>query len=143
MAQHPGQSKSVTATVALTIRGKRFEMKIGVPAGNLLASEMLPMFRSVAESFVNMGIAEEEKAGRKVSCQKGCGACCRQLVPISAIEARLVAKVVASMPPERRATVLRRFADARAKLEEAEMLDPLLHPDLYSDEQTRAIGRDY
>jgi len=143
MADTLKEPKSIMGRVALTVRGQRLDVEVRIPDGKLPLSAMLPVFRSVAENFVDMGVAGEAKAGRNVSCQKGCGACCRQLVPISAIEAREVAKVVERMPPGRKAVIEQRFADARQKLADAEMLDPLLHPDLYSDEQMRALGRQY
>jgi Fe-S-cluster containining protein len=118
-------------------------MEVAVPNGPVGVSGMLPAFRTVAGTLLDISIADEERLGRNVSCAKGCGACCRQLVPISAIEARELAKVVEKMPPARREIILERFAQAREKLADAEMLDPLLHPDLYSDEQMRALGREY
>src|SRR2546429_1865647 len=141
MAEISTQRKSISGKVALTVRGQRLDVEVRIPEGRLGAAEMLPVFRSVAENFVEMGVAEEKKAGRTVSCQKGCGACCRQLVPISAIEAREVAKVVERMPAERKEMILRRFAEAREKLADAEMLDPLLHPHHYGDDQMPALGR--
>src|SRR2546423_12084461 len=143
MADSSRQVKSITGRVALTVRGQRLDVEVRIPDGKLPVAQMLPVFRSVAENFVDMGVAKEKKAGRTVSCQKGCGACCRQLVPISAIEAREVAKVVERMPPKRKEMILRRFAEAREKLADAEMLDPLLHPDHYGDDQMRALGREY
>src|SRR3989442_12014968 len=100
LREQPG----IVATVALTIRGRRFNMEMGIPRGDKRPSEMLPLFRSVAEAMIDVGVKDEAEAGRKVSCKKGCGACCRQLVPISAIEARDIAKVVEKMPQERRQT---------------------------------------
>src|SRR5205814_8244994 len=125
MADSSRQVKSITGRVALTVRGQRLDVEVRIPDGKLHVAQMLPVFRSVAENFVDMGLAKEKKAGRTVSCQKGCGACCRQLVPISAIEAREVARVVQRMPAERKEIILRRFAEAREKLADAEMLDPL------------------
>jgi Fe-S-cluster containining protein len=48
--------------------------------------------------YERVGTAE----GRDVSCRKGCGACCRQPVPISPAEAFLLAELVASFPPAKR-----------------------------------------
>src|SRR2546429_9274647 len=110
MAESSSQRKSVTGRVALTVRGQRLDVEVRIPDGKLPVAQMLPVFRSVAENFVEMGVAEEKKAGRTVSCQKGCGACCRELVPISAIEAREGAKVVGRMPPGRKDTILTRCA---------------------------------
>src|SRR5439155_2933369 len=69
--------------------------------------------------------------------------CVRQLVPNSAIEAQEIASLVDRMPPERKKTILARFEHARKKLDEAEMLDPLRHPDQFTDEHMRLLGREY
>jgi len=143
MAEASGKNKSITGRVALTIRGKRLDMEVEIPDGRVGVSSMLSAFRSVSESLIDLGVSEEERLGRNVSCKKGCGACCRQLVPISAVEARELARVVERMPAARQELILERFAAARERLADAEMLDPLLHPDLYSDEQMRVLGREY
>src|SRR5258708_6802084 len=131
------EQSAIVATVSLTIRGRRIDMEMGIPPGDRRPSEMLPLFRHVAEAMIDMSVKDEGEAGRKVSCKKGCGACCRQLVPISAIEARELAKVIERMPPARKQAILARFADAKKKLAEADMLDPLRHPDQFTDEHMR------
>src|SRR3954470_18777770 len=98
MGDPAGKTTSVSGRVALTIRGKRLEMDFAVPEGPVEITDMLPAFRSVAGKFVDLSIAEEARVGRNVSCQKGCGACCRQLVPISMTEARDLARLVDEMP---------------------------------------------
>jgi Fe-S-cluster containining protein len=143
MPDNHSNSPAMQATVGLTINGRRFDMNISVPPGQLSINQMLPLFRHVAEGFLDVGVADEAAAGREVSCKKGCGACCRQLVPISAIEATEVAGVVDRMPEERKKVILERFADARRRLEEVGMLEPLLHPDQFSDEHMRNLGREY
>src|SRR6267142_4110839 len=47
------------------------------------------------------------------------------------------------MSTERKKTILAKFESARKKLEEAEMLDPLRHPDQFTDEHMRLLGREY
>jgi len=69
-------------------------------------------------------VLERERAtGRETSCRAGCGACCRQLVVISVIEAESLARLVAQMPEERAAVIRGRFAEAVKRLEEAGLLD--------------------
>src|SRR2546421_12821988 len=119
MADSSRQLKSITGRVALTVRGQRLDVEVRIPDGKLPVAQMLPVFRSVAENLVDMGVAEEKKAGRTVSCQKGCGACCRQLVPISAIEAREGARGGERMPAERKEIIMRRFAEGREELADA------------------------
>ena len=60
---------------------------------------------------MNAVVAAAE-AGKAISCHKGCGACCRQLVPISRTEGERLVTLVDAMPEPRRAAVLARFADA-------------------------------
>ncbi|MBC7910182.1 MAG: YkgJ family cysteine cluster protein, partial [Pyrinomonadaceae bacterium] len=78
----PGESQEwVTGTVGLNISGERFEMEITVPAAPTRARRMLPVFQSLADSLVGVGIKQAEAEGGTISCKKGCGACCRWLVP--------------------------------------------------------------
>jgi NADH:ubiquinone oxidoreductase subunit D len=60
-------------------------------------------------------LAEENAraSGATVSCKKGCGACCRQLVPVSEIEARQLKELVEQMPEPRRSEIWARFERAR------------------------------
>src|SRR2546423_1444500 len=104
-------ARSVSVSVALSIRGRKFDMELGVFADTVPAEAMLPLFRSFAESFVDLAVKEAEAQGKKITCQKGCGACCRQLVPVSTIEARQLVKLVQAMPPVRRQIVRQRFAN--------------------------------
>ena len=46
--------------------------------------------------------------GEAISCKAGCGACCRQLVPVSETEAHHLRDVVEAMPEPRRAAVTAR-----------------------------------
>jgi Fe-S-cluster containining protein len=66
--------------------------------------------------MTGVAVAREGREGRAVSCKSGCGACCRQLVPLSPPEAWLLAEVVAGMPPARRADTLAKFAHVQEGL---------------------------
>lgn len=85
--------------------------------------ELLPLTRTVQEEVVNATIKSVEKSGKKVSCKKGCGACCRQLVAISGVEADELAQLVAAMPPERQLVIRARFDEAISKLVDAGLID--------------------
>jgi len=82
---------------------------------------MLPVIQGFADALIDVAVKAVEEKGRTISCKAGCGACCRQLVPISETEARRIADLVEEMPEPRRAAVRQRFADARRRLEEAGM----------------------
>jgi Fe-S-cluster containining protein len=61
--------------------------------------------------------------GKAISCRKGCGACCRQLVPVSRTEGERLLQLVEAMPTERREVLKARFAAAEAAIEAAGLKD--------------------
>ena len=87
-----GQS---TATLRLAVGDLRIAHPITVPDAAVPATAVLPALQGLVNAVV--GAAE---AGREISCRKGCGACCRQLVPISRTEGEALLALVEVMPTE-------------------------------------------
>jgi Fe-S-cluster containining protein len=83
----------------------------------------LPFLQRLASASAQSAQEAAERAGKRVSCKKGCGACCRQLVVISLVEARALARLVAEMPEPRQSEIRARFADAVRRLEESGVLE--------------------
>jgi Fe-S-cluster containining protein len=133
----------VTATVGLTVSGQKLEAKITVPAGPVRVRQMLPAFRSLAEAVIDQGVKQVVANGERISCAKGCGACCRQLVPIAEAEARQVRDLVNDLPEPRRSEIRSQFAAARHRLEEAGLLEQLEHPVRFPDGELRPLGLKY
>lgn len=127
---------TATARIELSIAGRPLHLSLEVPAGPTRRRALLPIFRGIADSVVDISVQAVEARGERVSCRKGCGACCRQLVPITEPEAHALRDLVDHMPPQRRAVVEARFADARERLERAGLLDLLLDP-AHGDAATR------
>jgi Fe-S-cluster containining protein len=132
-----------TLRLELKISGQPVQMTMDVPSGAVKPRELLPIFRDVAEKIIDLGVKAVEAKGERISCKAGCGACCRQLVPISELEARQIRDLVEDLPEPRRTEVRARFAEARRRLQEAGMLDKLLHPEQFPDDELRPIGIDY
>lgn len=82
----------------------------------------LPFLQALASEVSRQAGESAAAAGRPVSCAKGCGACCRQLVAISLVEARALAQLVAAMPQPRQDLIRHRFAAALARLSESGVL---------------------
>jgi Fe-S-cluster containining protein len=101
----------VTGEVAVNIGGLPLKMQMTVPANPVKPQRMLPIFHQMANALVGISVNAIEDAGAKISCKAGCGACCRQPVPISEIEVYQIAELVKSMPEPRRTIVKKRFAD--------------------------------
>lgn len=124
-APPPIGDDQITATIALSILGERFDAQVTVPSGNTSCSRLLPVFRALADAIVGVGVEQCAREGKAVSCRRGCGACCRQLVPISGTEARAIRALVRDMPESRRNEVEGRYRAARERLVEAGLSEPL------------------
>jgi Fe-S-cluster containining protein len=81
--------------------------------------------------------------GEKITCKKGCAACCRMLVPISHVEARRLRELVESLPEPRRSQVLARFAAALGRLDQAGLLDKLRGREQWTDAESKKIQVQY
>lgn len=103
-----------TATLRLSVGDLRVVHPITVPSGPVPAAEVVPAL----QGLVNAVVAAAE-AGREISCRKRCGACCRQLVPISRTEAERLLGVIDAMPAERRKVLAARFAAAEVAIKGA------------------------
>jgi Fe-S-cluster containining protein len=136
-------SELVSVNVSMGLPGVRVEMALSVPAAPVRLSEMLPVLQGLTEQFVQMGVQSVQENGKTISCRKGCGACCRQLVPVSEMEARRLRDLVESLPEPRRAQVRARFAAARRRLEEAGMFERLQHPETLRENERTILGLDY
>jgi Fe-S-cluster containining protein len=132
-----------TLTVELDISSTHWLTQIIVPAGPARMVQLLPVIRRLAETVVGLGVRAAEAHGKKVSCKAGCGACCRQLVPIGSVEAHHLRNMVDHLPEPRRSEVRARFAEARRRLETAGVLDKLLHPEQQDPHAYMAFGLDY
>jgi len=103
-----GQS---TATLRLTVGDLSIAHPITVPSGPVPPTAVLPALQGLVNATVDAA-----EAGKAISCRKGCGACCRQLVPISRTEGEALLALVEAMPEDRRVAVQARFADAEAAI---------------------------
>lgn len=102
----------VTGNVRIKVGGHPLDLEMTVPAKPVTARRMLPVFRQMANSFVQVGVDAATTNGEEISCKAGCGACCRQPVPLSEIEAYEIAKMVDEMPEPRQTEVREKFRKA-------------------------------
>ncbi|MBI1220884.1 MAG: hypothetical protein GC186_20375 [Rhodobacteraceae bacterium] len=103
--------------VALAMGGEVVEIDLTVPDGKVSVERLLPILQGLTNFLVDRAEAHAAAEGRQVTCAKGCGACCRQIVPVSQAEARALGRLVAAMPEPRRSHVRQRFQQALSALE--------------------------
>jgi hypothetical protein len=116
-------NRTETANIHLEVYGREHVFPLEFQLGEQTIAGILPFAQQLTNELTSLSIAQVESEGKKISCQMGCGACCRQLVAISLVEAQDLARVVREMPPERQAIIRERFAEGIAKLESAGLLD--------------------
>jgi len=102
----------VTGRVTLRINGEPVEMEMTVPAKPVKPHRMLPVLQKLTNAFVGSSVDAVVAEGKSISCKAGCGACCRQGVPISEAEVYQIAELVDLMPEPRRTTIRERFSAA-------------------------------
>ncbi len=129
--------------VGLKVWDDQVEMDLTLPSGPARLDSLLPVFQRVADGFVDLAVERARAEGRTVSCRKGCGACCRQLVPISEVEARRIGRLVEELPEPRRREVRERFARARERLAAAGLLAKLEDRESFADGDSLSFGRAY
>jgi Fe-S-cluster containining protein len=120
-SNHPGDAFD-TCNVHLQVLDRACEFECQVKLGACKVADLLPVARRFSAEVMELSVAGAQAQGKTISCKAGCGACCRQLVPISVVEARHLADFVSRLPAERREALVARFAAAVKKLEEAGLL---------------------
>ena len=138
----PG-APAATGNVTIRLRDDLVPISVTVPTEPTTLKPLLPIFQDFLGAMIGRAVALAEADGRAVSCRAGCGACCRQAVPIAASEARAVARHVAAMPEPRRSVVRSRFAAARAALDAAGVDDGPTALTEATIEQRLALGMSY
>jgi Fe-S-cluster containining protein len=136
-------AESRTARVVLGLPAGKIELELEVVPGLARVDELLPVARGLTDQIVDLTVIQVAEDGRKISCRAGCGACCRQLVPMGEAEARGVRDLVESLPEPRRSVIKARFAEALSRLDNAGLLTPLRERGDWDNARRREIGLAY
>lgn len=120
MSNHP---QPVPCTLRLKFGGSEREIKLQLPQQPVTRLGLLPVLQDFDNQLVDLAAQESQRQGKMISCCAGCGACCRQLVPISEPEAFHLARVVEQMPEPRQSLVRQRFAEALQVFRQSGLLD--------------------
>ena len=137
-------SSSVVFKIEMVLGEHTLEASARVPDGMMRIADLLPILQAFDDAVVGVAADKVARAGLAVSCRAGCGACCRQLVPISPAEAVHLAELVREMPAERQAALRERFTAALAALDQHGLLARLRRPaSLKALDARRKIGEEY
>ena len=101
----------------------RIAHPITVPSGRVPATEVVPALQGLVNAVVAAAEAASVRDGGAISCCKGCGACCRQLVPVSRTEGERLLALLKTLSGERRERLRARFAAAETIIADAGLAD--------------------
>ena len=102
--------------IALNTPAGRLTSTVEVPTGLVPVSAIVPLMRRLGEEAQALEEQQSIAAGNTLSCKKGCAACCRMLVPVSAPEAFALRDYVQTLPDAERARLTQRLAVTRTAL---------------------------
>lgn len=137
--------KTETIEIRLELPEADIEAEMEIPAGPMRLAELAFTVLGISNAVSDLAEKGAAKFGHRVSCSKGCAACCRHLVPVSAAEAFMLAELVEDMPEPRRSALKERFKRnevAMAKFGFLDRLEELHGPDLDEAGQ-REIAKEY
>lgn len=127
-SEQPSASpRTVAVNLQWHVEDIEVPLELTLPADPVEPQAVLPALQKLVKEVVDISVKLlESRSDKTVTCKAGCGACCRQVVPISDIEAHAIAAVIERMPEERRAHVMARFADVERQLAELKPLDEII-----------------
>lgn len=120
---------------------------VAVPTGFIPITDIIPLMRSLGEQAHQLAIDTTTQSGATISCQKGCAACCRMMIPVAPPEAFALLSVVEALPSPKKKRLLERFQAAQKTLREAGLEDGLqrlaFSEDQGTDEELEPLNRAY
>ncbi|MDH4153695.1 MAG: YkgJ family cysteine cluster protein [Nitrospira sp.] len=102
--------------ISLNTSAGQITTAVDVPTGFVPVTSIVPLMRRLGEETQALEITRLAETGSVPTCQKGCAACCRMLVPLSAPEAFAVRDWVRSRPAEQQAQIIARLAETKVRL---------------------------
>lgn len=103
--------------IHLRIGGNAARVELRVPDVRMSLPEFLPIVQGLTQMVVQVEEREVRQTGRAASCGLGCGACCRQLVPLATAEAAALRGVIANLDSAHRHRVKERFGAVAERLQ--------------------------
>lgn len=132
------------AQFKLRIGEATLDAQVALPKCVVKTTTLLPIFQGLTDTVVGATVRSLNEEGVEISCKAGCGACCRQIVPISEHEARRIAEVVEAMPEERQAQVRQRFHNAMTAFRDLGLLERMMRMGQMEDRKERVdLGLEY
>jgi len=143
-ARAGGNAETVTVQFSVALEDGKLGATAEVPAGRTTLTEILPVLQSLEDSLLGGIAGQLQAAGRPISCKAGCGACCRQMVPLSIFEAEALAAQILTLPEAVQTALGERFDRALRQFAAAGLIDRMVDEDwLAETESAREMALQY
>ena len=133
--------------IALNTSAGQITAAVEVPTGLVPVTAIVPLIRRLGDETQALEVARSIDSGKAPSCRKGCAACCRMLVPLSAPEAFSLREWIRALPTDKRDRISARFADTKAQLVSHGIWQRLLElchaPEQPNDNALEDLNREY
>lgn len=140
----PPVSERVDFDLRLRIGLEQIRIRANVPREPVSLPEFLPIVQSFTDAVMAAAARGVEREQRPISCGPGCGACCRQLVPLGEAEAVYLKGVLDALSEDHRVRILERFRVALQELRDSGLLAELQSDDrLHGHDKRKKIGLRY
>jgi Fe-S-cluster containining protein len=138
------ESPTVRATFSLPVGGGFLHASAQLPVGRTTLTQLLPVVQSLENAIIERIEQEARAAETPISCRAGCGACCRQMVPVSLFEAEALIEWLETLPAERQEELAQRFHRALSALRDAGVIEKLLNENwVLDEEESTQLAVDY
>lgn len=133
--------KNIPANIDIKIGGHALHVSMLLPDRTVSLRELLPTIQKINHKIIDIAVQQANADGKTVSCKKGCGACCKQLVPITKTETWQITELVNKLPKEKQKRIKQAFNEARETLQNSSLWEQLSNTALIKNK--REIGFDY
>lgn len=141
------QSSTERLNLTITTTSGDLQARIDVPNGFIPITKIVPMMRSLGDQAQELEIANTLQAGKTISCQKGCAACCRPMIPVSPPEAFALVEAIKDLPQDHQNRIKHNLAQTKERLQKAGLLSALEDladsPHQHSDDDLDSLNRAY
>jgi Fe-S-cluster containining protein len=118
------------------------EMRIKIPDRAIKLCDLAPFMHTLTNAIIDLAVNKSADRGEKITCEFGCGVCCRQLVPLSAPEVFFIIDQLIKMPLAERIPVLKRFEIIERRAMALDLKTRILSP-AGTETDNKAVARDY
>lgn len=133
-------ANSVIVGREIRIFGRAIHFRIAAANAYARLSDIVPAVRTVCDQLLDaMPDLRAENGKRRVSCRKGCAACCSYLVPLSLPEVFRMREEFAAMPADDRIPILKSAVHAAFRI----LRQDITEPEINGDSDLQQISRWY